>query len=65
MRRETFEEYVKLCAKDDAPDTIHNASIRHAKIIVKELFESAVRHRENVKIVSGTLLDSFYQDLKL
>ena len=60
---ESFEDYVKRCAENDEADSIHNASIRHAKIIIRELFESAIRHEEDVKIVSGHLLDEFYQDL--
>ena len=60
---ETFEDYVKRCARDEEPDAISNASIRHAKIIVRELFKSAIKNIEPVYIVSGKLDRDFYRDL--
>ena len=52
---ETFADYVKRCAENDEPDAISNASIRHAKVIVRELFKSAIRNKDDVYIVSGEL----------
>lgn len=60
---ESFEDYVKRCAENEEADSIHNASIRHAKIIIEELFKSAIRNGEDIKIVSGRLLNEFYEDL--
>ena len=63
MPFETFEDFVKHCAENDKPDMIENASIEHALIIVKHLLDAARRHGEDVRIVSGRLLQSFYSEL--
>ncbi len=59
---ESFENYVMKCAESNSPDQIHNASIHHAQIIVRELFKSAAIHKEGIRIVSGCLQDDFYRD---
>ena len=59
----SFEDYVKGCARHENADIIQNASISHAKIIVDQLFESAIRHGENIRMASGRLLPEFYSDI--
>ena len=60
---DSFERIVQDYAENDSPHVIENASIDHALVLIGRLFETARRHKEEVRIVSGRLLKSFYQNL--
>ena len=60
---DTFERIVRDCARNNSTRVIENASAEHALVLIRTLFETAVRHKEEVRIVSGRLLESFYEEL--
>lgn len=60
---DAFERIVRDCAKNNSTRVIENASAEHALVLIRTLFETAVRHREEVRVVSGRLLKSFYGEL--
>ena len=53
---DSFERIVRDCAKNNRSTVIENASQEHALILIRVLFETAMRHKEEVRIVSGSLL---------
>lgn len=58
---DSFERIVRDCAKNNRSTVIENASQEHALILIRVLFETAMRHKEEVRIVSGSLLKPFYE----
>lgn len=60
---DSFERIVRDCAKNNRSTVIENASQEHALILIRVLFETAMRHKEEVRIVSGSLLKPFYEKL--
>lgn len=60
---DSFERTVRDYAKNDRPGVIENASVEHALVLIRILFETAIRHKEEVRIVSGRLFKSFYEEL--
>lgn len=54
---------VREYGANDSPEVFENASIGHALEIAKALFDSAERHAEDVRIVTGCLLVPFYDQL--
>lgn len=60
---DSFERIVRDCAKNNRSRVIENASAEHALVLIRILFETAMRHKEEVRIVSGQLLKSFYEQL--
>lgn len=60
---DTFEGFVKDCAENSKSEFIRNSSIEHAKIIVRELFNCAIRDQQDVRISSGKLQEDFYDDM--
>lgn len=61
---EDFNELVAYCRRKDRKRLIHNASIEHAEVLFKALFDEAVQSKEDVYIVSGELKEDFYERLK-
>ena len=59
-----FEQFVKKCAENNSSEIIENISTGHALVLARHLFAAAGRDRETVRIVSGRLLKSFYEELK-
>ena len=60
---EEFRDIVEECRKGKKNRIIHNASRNHAYILFKNLIEEAKENNEEVRIVSGCLDLSFYDDL--
>ncbi len=63
--KDTFKKMVEECRKNESPKTIFNASKDHALVLFQELFTASIEHKEDVKIISGHLDDSFYNDLSI
>ena len=59
-----FVRMVRRLAKWRSDRIIENASIEHALVIIECLLDTARRRKEEVRIVSGCLMDSFYSNLK-
>ena len=62
-RDDTFVRLVRKLADTSSSRLIENASIDHALIIIECLLDAAKKRREDVRIVSGCLLESFYSRL--
>lgn len=60
---DSFERLVRDCAKNNRSTVIENASQEHALVLIRVLFETALRHKEEIRIVSGSLLKPFYEQL--
>jgi len=60
---DSFEALVKKYRKRKSPQVIHNASKKHAEILIRNLLQEALEKNENIKIVSGNLDDKFYNNL--
>ena len=60
---DSFEKLVKYCADNDSTRIIQNASMEHAKILLRQLLLTASEKGETVRIVSGRLRRDFYNDL--
>lgn len=60
---DSFERIVRDCAKNERSRVIENASQEHALVLIRVLFETAMRHKEHVRILSGSLLRPFYEKL--
>lgn len=60
---DSFERIVRDCAKNNRSTVIENASQEHALVLLRVLFETAMRHKEGVRILSGNLLRPFYEKL--
>ena len=60
---DTFEKLVKDCADSDSTRIIENASMDHAKVLLRQLLQTANDKKEPVRIVSGRLRKEFYNEL--
>ena len=60
---DSFERIVRDCAKNNRSTVIENASQEHALVLIRVLIETAMRHKEDVRILSGNLLRPFYEKL--
>ena len=60
---DAFVRMVRRLAKWGSSRVIENASIKHALVIIECLLDEAKKRGEEVRIVSGCLMDSFYSDL--
>lgn len=63
MNNLSYEEYVSLCYEKDKNENIHNATTENALLLFKKLLEKADKNKQDVRIVSGGLLASFYNEL--
>lgn len=58
-----FSKLVKYCRESLSNKLIYNASIEHAKELVKNLIEVAGERKEDIRIVTGHLHKDFYENL--
>lgn len=58
-----YEEYVLECYQKNKDQDIHNASTENALLLFKTLLKKAIKNKEDVRIISGSLLASFYNEL--
>lgn len=61
--KDDFVELVEKSREKKSSQTIYNASIEHAEVLLKNLFKVAIDNKKDVKIVSGNLNDDFYKKL--
>ena len=62
--RSEFELKVDRCRKSNSPELISNAAWSHAVYLFKNLLEVAADKNEDVRLVTGSLNDSFYSELE-
>lgn len=58
-----FEKLVEDCRASSSTKNITNATIDHALVLFRALFKDAKEKGEDVRIVSGCLKPSFYEQL--
>ena len=60
---DSFVRMVKRLARRGSDQIIENASIAHARVIIECLLDEALKRKEEVRIASGRLEESFYSKL--
>ncbi|MGV6839306.1 MAG: hypothetical protein ACWA40_03845 [Planktomarina sp.] len=55
-----YETQVEQARKSKSADILENLAMGHAKVVVLNLFQYAVDHKVDVKIISGTLNEECY-----
>lgn len=60
---DSFVRMVKRLARRGSDQIIENASIEHARVIIECLLDEALKRKEEVRIASGRLEESFYSKL--
>lgn len=63
MKEFNYEGYVLECYKGKKNTDIHNASTENALLLFKTLLDEALKAKKDVRIISGSLLASFYNEL--
>lgn len=58
-----YKAYVLECYENNKDQDIHNASTENALLLFKTLLKKAFKNKEDVRIISGSLLASFYNEL--
>ena len=58
-----YEDFVLKCYHKKLDKEIHNASTENALLLFNTLLDKAIRDKEDVRIISQTLLASFYNKL--